>query len=333
MQLSAYEDHVKTSHTTSMHQLLSSQLLKSQESISQVCDRPCPFCQREFEQPIELQRHIACHLESIALLSLPNIEEIDERSEAGKVNSNSANRNCADSKAGDFDRTEALVFPENYHSTGPPVVTNIDTGLFERQLKVESTSFNSTPEVDTQARQAYSNGIVGEWMLGLPFELDDIKGDAAALHTKNDGALIALAETAEDIAGAFVKCSHQLKGQPADAELTTLTAECFSISSALRELDKSIGGDPDLRRYEEISGHLTTVKDSLKYTFREVRRILGGLSESTVIFSSMRVISLYMKVWKNLSDHFLVESGNTLRRRLDTYRAVLQGLSNTMLDR
>lgn len=80
-----------------MDQLLSPELLQSQESISQVCDRPCPFCQREYERPIDLQQHIAGHLESTALLSLPNLDSVEEKSEAGQVNSNSANRNYAES--------------------------------------------------------------------------------------------------------------------------------------------------------------------------------------------------------------------------------------------
>ena len=114
--LASYENHVKTCHAASMHQMLSSELLNSQESVSQVCDRPCPFCQRGYERTIELQQHLAGHLESIALLSLPNLDNVDESSEAGHVNSNSANCNYAESKADDFDATEPPVFRENDHS-------------------------------------------------------------------------------------------------------------------------------------------------------------------------------------------------------------------------
>ena len=105
---------MKTYHAASMHHLLSPELLQSQESVSQVCDRPCPFCQREYERPIDLQHHVAGHLESTALLSLPNLDNVEEGSKAGQVNSNSANRNYADSRADDFDRMEPLHFSENY---------------------------------------------------------------------------------------------------------------------------------------------------------------------------------------------------------------------------
>ena len=168
VELSAYEDHVKTYHPASMHQLLSSELLKSQESVSQVCDRPCPFCEREFERPADLQQHVASHLESIALLSLPNLDDIDEQSEAGKANSNSANRNYADSKAGDFDGTEPLVFLENEHSKGTPVVTEVQKELFESQLKAASVSFESMNRLNVEAPQSYSSELVRGWLPLLP---------------------------------------------------------------------------------------------------------------------------------------------------------------------
>lgn len=57
-----------------------------------------------------MQQHVASHLEAVALLSVPNL---DEDKKSGEGNSNSANSNRAGSKAGDFDFTEVLVFPEN----------------------------------------------------------------------------------------------------------------------------------------------------------------------------------------------------------------------------
>ena len=157
----------------SMQQLLSSELLKSRESVSQVCDRPCPFCQREFERPIDLQQHIAGHLESIALLSLPNVDDMDENSEAGQVNSNSADRNNAESRAGDFDRTEPLVFIDNGHSEDLSVATETDKELFGLKLKAESSSFEVMNEVNVEARQAYSSELSGGWLSRLPHEFSE----------------------------------------------------------------------------------------------------------------------------------------------------------------
>ncbi len=151
-----------------MHQLLSFELLKSQESVSQVCDRPCPFCQREFERSIDLQQHIAGHLEMVALLSLPNLDNIEDGPEAAKTNSNSANRNYIESKAGDFDHTEPLVFPENEQSGETLDLKSTATELFENKLKAESISFESTNGVNNEARHAYWSDLVGGWMSHIP---------------------------------------------------------------------------------------------------------------------------------------------------------------------
>ena len=171
VELAAYEDHVKAYHAASKHGLLSDELLNYQESVSQVCDRPCPFCQREFKRPIDLQQHIASHLESTALLSLPNLDNITEDSEARQVNSNSANRNYAESRAGDFDPTEPLIFLENDHTGDTPTTIDISNELFGLKLESESVSFEFMNEVNLEARQAYSSDLVGEWLSHLPDEL------------------------------------------------------------------------------------------------------------------------------------------------------------------
>ena len=161
--LAAYEDHVRKYHAESVHQMLSSELLKSQESVSQECDRPCPFCQRDFERPHDLQQHLAGHLEIIALLSLPNLDDIDKNSEAGKVGSNETNHNYAESKADDFDSTEPLVFHDDDRADTPPT-TKTDTEVFELGLKAESILFESRNEATIEAHETYSKAIVGKWL-------------------------------------------------------------------------------------------------------------------------------------------------------------------------
>ena len=169
VELAAYEDHVRTHHAASMHQLLSSELLKSQESVSQVCDRPCPFCQCEFERPVDLQQHIAGHLESIALLALPNLDDIDENSEAGKANSNSANRGFAESKAGDFDRTEPLIFLDNLPEDPPFEGEDDADGANEPDWirHNELISFESVGRFNVDAPPAYSSDGIGGWLSHL----------------------------------------------------------------------------------------------------------------------------------------------------------------------
>ena len=176
---------MKTYHAASMHHLLSSELLQSQESVSQVCDRPCPFCQREYERPLDLQNHVAGHLESTALLSLPNLDKIDENSEAGQANSNSANRNYAESRADDFNHMEPLVFSENDLSGDIPRMTETSKELFRRKLEVESVSFVTMNEFSVEARQGYSSDLAGEWLSRLPIKLGEEGGSPSTSRSES----------------------------------------------------------------------------------------------------------------------------------------------------
>ena len=132
-------------------------------------------------------------------------------------------------------------------------------------------------------------------------------------------ALIAVAERAQDIAAALDKFVGPVDDQ--SAEITALMAECLSTSSALRELDRKIGDFPHHRRYPHISQDLTTVKDSLNFTFTDVQRIFGGLGRVA-----------YRYVWEDLCEFFRAESGNPLRRRLEIYCIVLQELTCTLVE-
>lgn len=138
-------------------------------------------------------------------------------------------------------------------------------------------------------------------------------------------ALIAVAETAQDISAALEKFLGPVDDQ--SAEITKVMAECLSISSALRELDKTIGPFPYHRRYREISYDLTTVKDSLNYTFRDVQRLFGGLGRVALVPRAE-----YIYVWRDLCDFIRTESGNTLRRRLRIYCIVLEELISTLIE-
>ena len=136
-------------------------------------------------------------------------------------------------------------------------------------------------------------------------------------------AIIAVAETAEDISAALDKFLVPVDDQ--SAEIAALMAQCLSTSSALRQLDRAIGPFPYHRRYPEISYDLTTVKDSLNYTFADVKRLFGRLGRLAVVPGAE-----YGYVWDDLSDHFYAESGNTLQRRLDIYCIALEGLIDTL---
>lgn len=137
--------------------------------------------------------------------------------------------------------------------------------------------------------------------------------------------LIAVAEKAQDISAALDKFLGPLDDQ--SAEITALMAECLATSSALRALDRKIGDFPYHLHYPGISNDLTTVKDSLNYTFSDFKRILGGLGRVAVVPNAE-----YGYVWQNLCAFFRAESGNTLRRRLEIYCNVLEDLSDTLTE-
>ena len=238
---------MKTYHAASMHHLLSSELLQSQESVSQVCDRPCPFCQREYERPIDLQHHVAGHLESTALLSLPNLDKIDENSEAGQANSNSANRNYAESRADDFDRMEPLVFSENDLSGDIPRMTEISRELFRRKLEVESVPFDSMNEFSVEARQGYSSDLAGEWLFRLPIELGEGGGSPSTSRLESLSNL--------NTASELTRLSDTLSQVCSDVHKKYESRSFLEISTELRSLQEQ------LQRLKEAAASLQNLSD------------------------------------------------------------------------
>ena len=137
--------------------------------------------------------------------------------------------------------------------------------------------------------------------------------------------LIAVAEDSIDIAEALKRFLIPVDDE--SAEIQALIAECYLVSSALRKLERTIGPFPHHRFYLDISFDLRTVKDSLNFTFENVHRILGRLG---------RVAGLpradYAYVWDDLCEYFLRESGNPLRRRMEIYGTLLEGLTDILIE-
>ena len=137
--------------------------------------------------------------------------------------------------------------------------------------------------------------------------------------------LIAVAEECIDIAEALRRFLNPVDDE--SAEITALIAECYSVSSALRKLERTIGPFPHHHRYYiDISANLTTVKDSLKFTFDDVHRILGRLGRVAVVPRAE-----YEYVWDDLCEYFYRESGNPLRRRLEIYGILLEGFTDILI--
>ncbi|KAL8955981.1 MAG: hypothetical protein Q9183_006460, partial [Haloplaca sp. 2 TL-2023] len=134
-------------------------------------------------------------------------------------------------------------------------------------------------------------------------------------------ALIAVAESAQDIASGFNKFLDPVP--EFSTEITGLISECYAISSALRELNTAKDDQRYYREYDLIYPDVTFVKQSLEYTFHDVRRLFGGLGRPTHL--SNRIA--YFQVWEEIGDHFYWESNSSLLKRLEYNRLFLTELS------
>lgn len=113
-----YEQHVRSLHPALAEKLLTPELIISRESTTKLCDRECPICLRDFTQTYDMQHHIARHLENIAFLALPPMDDLESTSGHGSLPSDVAekhDRQLALSTAGDFPEARGLPpqFPEN----------------------------------------------------------------------------------------------------------------------------------------------------------------------------------------------------------------------------
>ncbi|KAL1598048.1 hypothetical protein SLS60_008536 [Paraconiothyrium brasiliense] len=77
---SAYENHVRAVHPDKASILLTPELISFRETTTKNCDRACPVCLKGFTRTLDLQKHLACHLESVALLSLPPEDQATDES-------------------------------------------------------------------------------------------------------------------------------------------------------------------------------------------------------------------------------------------------------------
>ena len=223
---SAYEDHVEMQHGDSKLLLLSSELLTAQESVSRALDRPCPFCHRDYEDTFEMQQHVASHLEAVALLSVPNL---DEDKKSAKGNSNSANSNHAESKAGDFDYKEQLFFPENdpYDLRSSSETEN---RAFRTKLGIMNQSFNKISGESMIAKSRYCEDLVRDWWGGVygdprPFSQVPLTDDVIDTYKQLAQVLrvISLKEDANEqllhLSQAIVSLlPHVLKSEPGEWE-------------------------------------------------------------------------------------------------------------------
>ncbi|KAI4095456.1 MAG: hypothetical protein LQ339_007236 [Xanthoria mediterranea] len=139
-------------------------------------------------------------------------------------------------------------------------------------------------------------------------------------------ALIALAESAQDIATGFNRFLDPLP--ESSTEITALISECFAISSALRLLDTAKEDPRYYLDYEYIYNDVAVVRDTLDYTFTDVTRLFGGLDRPFHI--SRR--TAFRQVWQEIDDFFYQESNASLCRRLEDSRIYLTELGYLLMD-
>jgi hypothetical protein len=137
-------------------------------------------------------------------------------------------------------------------------------------------------------------------------------------------SLLADAEDAQDIGAAFSKFLDALPDQAVD--VTSLIAELYSISAALRELDGTIHSRQYGHRSTIIKDDLELVCASLSYTLKDAFDILGEIRA----IGDAPTVGAYRKTWKDLCYHFQRESRGSLRMRLERYRRFIGELNNTM---
>ena len=160
---STYKSHVKDRHAERMENLLSPALIEAQKFTLQTIDRPCPFCHAIFEDNTKMQEHVASHLETIALLSLPNLDDLDQDSMVEGVSSNAANRNAAGSRKRDFEDEDPPSFAEN--SGALPTQSPMDNSQFEQGLA-------SLPWADDDTTKRYIDDLAD-----TPLPTEKLQGD------------------------------------------------------------------------------------------------------------------------------------------------------------
>ena len=111
-----------------------------------------------------MQQHVASHLETVAILSLPNLEDDDKDDHNERANSNSADKNYAESRANDFDGEDLLKFTENDDTMkDTSTLTESEKRTLMMKLEAEAQRFRESSEYSSEARNEYIRRLVIQW--------------------------------------------------------------------------------------------------------------------------------------------------------------------------
>ena len=133
-------------------------------------------------------------------------------------------------------------------------------------------------------------------------------------------ALTANSEDAQDLAAAFLEFQEPVVN--AEGEIAALAAKLLTVSSALLTLRDAESNPRNAVGVDEVEEYKRIALRSLEYTFRDIHRLFGGLSNP----SYRTKTEAYNGVWRDIEDHFFNESNNALVTRLDYYQRFLSDL-------
>ncbi len=111
----AYKIHVDAQHPAAAdrNQLLSEGVLATTRSFAKQPSRSCPFCDVGLDSVGKMHDHIGGHLEAVALLAIPPLDDPDMQPQSDAPSSVAAGKDADGSRKNDFDKTLPVTFPEN----------------------------------------------------------------------------------------------------------------------------------------------------------------------------------------------------------------------------
>lgn len=134
-------------------------------------------------------------------------------------------------------------------------------------------------------------------------------------------ALRTSADNAEDVAAGFRLFREPLPEY--SAEITSLIADFYTISSSLNRLDDLTKNRQHRHHAALARADLDLVSSSLKCTLEDIVDFFGDLEERKVPNRDV-----YKRTWLQLCAFFRTESQDSLSTRLAKYRAFLNELED-----
>ena len=138
-----------------------------------------------------------------------------------------------------------------------------------------------------------------------------------------------VAEDAKHVAAGLNKFLKPVS--ESNIEIEAVIAKCFEISSALHSVSKAVKDTRGLPAYKGVATDIHDVVYSLDHTFKDIHQIVGeGFVAAKKTKASQS--TAFRRIWKNITDHFYRQSGNTLLRRLEHCRRLLSELYEVLYE-